>query len=201
MNDAQVFGFEGILLPSVRLYGRQVDVVFRLHGAEIDRRSSAGIEALLDRDLMEALASLPHGSAVPWDSIDPVIHPLLDQAPEVLLHKNATHVERLYVPPLWIVGVVKRTRTWMQGLEAISLFAPHAPRGLVVMGDESLDETLSKAQRIGVGIAHKARGAQTKLLTRPSARYVRSGSTQWLFSEAVYGQWLDRYKQSAQAFS
>ena len=69
------------------------------------------------------------------------------------------------------------------------------------MGDGSLSETLSKAQRIGVGIAHKARGAQTTLLTHPSARYVRSGSAQWLFSEAVYCQWLDRYKQSAQAFS
>ncbi|MDQ3765747.1 MAG: hypothetical protein M3346_00130 [Actinomycetota bacterium] len=46
MNDAKVFGFEGILLPSVRLYGRQVDVVFRLLSAEIDRRSNAGIEAL-----------------------------------------------------------------------------------------------------------------------------------------------------------
>lgn len=201
MNDAQVFGFEGTLLPSVRLYSRRVDVVIRLDHSEIDRRRDAGIEALPDRDLMEALTSLPHGIEVPWDSLDPVVHPVLDQAPEVVLRKNPTHVERLYRPPLWVVGVLKRTRSWMRGLEAISLFAPHGPRGLVVMGDGSLNEMLSDAQRIGVGIAYKARGAETKLLTRPSARHIRSGAAQWLFSEAVYGQWLDRYKQSAQAFS
>lgn len=201
MNDAQIFGFEGTLMPSVRLYGRRVDIVIRLDGAEIDRRRDAGIEALLDRDLMEALASLPYGIEVPWDSLDPVLHPVLDQAPEIVLRKSSTNVSRLYQPPLWVVGVLKRTRSWMRGLEAISLFAPHAPRGLIVMGDGSLNETLSNAHRIGVGIAHKARGSETKLLTRPSARYVRSGSAQWLFSEAVYSQLLDRYKQSAQAFS
>lgn len=201
MSYGQVFGFRGILLPSIRIYGREVDAVIQLDQQEIERRAHARMQIITDRDLMEALALLPYRIQVPWASIDPVVQALIDQAPEAALRKDATYVERLYRPPLSIVGIVKRSRAWMRGLEAISLFAPHGPRGLVLLGKGSEHEALSRAGQLGIGIARKLPGAALTLLLRPSTRHIRSGPAQWLFSESVYGEWLDRYRDSAQAFS
>jgi hypothetical protein len=199
MNGGQIFGFSGTSLP-IKRYGRKVNVLIELNEGEMIRREEFGTGALVDRDLLEALGSLPQGIAIPWASTNPAIWPFLDSAPGVV-KRGSTHVERLYEPAVRVVGVVKRSRSWLQALEAISLFAPHAPRGLILLGEGDPSETLRRAQQIGVGIAHNPKAREIQILTPPSKGYIRSGPADWFFREAVFDEWLARYKESAQAFS
>lgn len=201
MNYAEVFEFNGTWFPLLRMYGRTVDAIIRLDRQELKRREDVGLGSLLDKDLLQALAVLPYATKVAWKSIDPLVQIMLDQAPEGVVQRDPFHVERLYRPALTVVGIVKRSRSWIRALEAVSLFAPHSPRGLVLLGDGAEEETLIRARRVGVGVARQQPGGSMALLVEPTRRHIRSGAGQWACSEFVLAEWANRYSASAQALS
>ena len=201
MNEGRVFGFAGRWLPRLRVYGREVGAVIRVDVAELERRQEICMEPLCDPDLMSALAVLPYRTPISWDTIDPVIQATLDNAPEGTLLKGRRTVERIYRPALDVVGIVKRSKSWLVALEAVSLFAPHAPRGLVLLGQGDDRSVRLRAVQVGVGLARHQPVSGTVLLERPSRAHVRGGPKHWAFTEVVLAQWLELHNSSAQAFS
>lgn len=121
-----------IHLCRVHFAGTAVTALFETDAAEHERRVAVGAGPVLDRSLLETLAELPHLEHVSWADIDPMKHALLDTAPPGTLRTSALTVARLWRPALRLHAVTRTVRRWRQDLQAVSRFAPDAPRYLVV---------------------------------------------------------------------
>jgi hypothetical protein len=164
--------------------------VVTLDHAEIRQRSAARLGPVVDLDLLEALASLPHGKAAEWSSIDPVAQPTLDRAPIGVLDSDAWVVTRIWRPALSVQCVIVTSGDWPRGLSSVSLFAPDAPRALVVPRlPRRPARLLELAGRAGVGIVSLE--DSPSLILRPSRPELRRpGPRHWRFLETVFARWL-----------
>lgn len=186
-----VFGFGGELMPT-RLEGRSVIVAIRRDLSEIARRRRYRLGPILDRDLLRALESLPLNSSVRWADIDPMTAAVLDVAPTGVVESTALTVTRRVSPAVDLRGVLLSDTNWKRGLERASIFAPDAPRGLLVQTQpKRLDEVIDQATRLGIGVALPS----GRLIGFCSRRYVRFGPRRWRVLETLYRHWLDTHDQ------
>lgn len=198
-SDATVFGFEGSVLPDVTLAGVTVDVVIRLDYEELKRRNAVNLGPVVDRELLEVLGQLPLGWRVPLHQLDPVAQVLIEDAPPGLVERLGNTLARRYRPVLQAAGVISRRRDWQQGVEVVSRFASVAPRGLLLTGSViDVDEAVSSARRLGIGLAkQRNRTGPTELLVPSGTRFRRPGTAEWLFCERVFAEWRRRHVSQA----
>lgn len=193
-RGADVFGFDGFVLPDLTLAGVTVDAVIGLDDEELERRNKLQIGSVDDRDLLEVLGHLPLGWRVPVDELDPVMRVLVEGAPAGLVERTGNTVVRCYRPAIRTAGVIARRRDWRQGIELVSRFASVAPRGLILTGSVlDTDEAISSARRLEIGLAiRRTKAGPAELLVPAGTRFRRPGTAEWLFSERVFAEWRRR---------
>jgi hypothetical protein len=137
---------------------------------------------------------LPFGWKIPVDELDPVVRALVEGAPPGLVERSGDTLARQYRPAIRTSGVITRRRDWRQGIEVIGRFASVAPRGLVLTGSATdVDEALSPARRLGIGLATRtSKTSSARLLVPSGTRFRRPGTAEWLFSERVFAEWRRR---------
>jgi hypothetical protein len=188
---ARLLEFDGEEVPDVRFATSSCTAIVQLDAAEVQRRQAVGLGAVLDHHLTQALSQLPLEAPVAWEALDPIVRALLDCAPAGVLRSTPTHVERLWRPALTVSGVVVVADNWRAGLEHVGVFAPDAPRGLVLprpMPD--VVELVARAGRFGIGVVTAGAGGKFQILQKPTNRHARATARHWRFLETVYGTWL-----------
>jgi len=201
---AALFGFTGEVVTGVRLLGMDLTAVVRIDIAEVQRRDQVGLGAVVDHDLTEALAELPVDWPVPRTELDPVTVARLKVAPPGVVEETTTALVRQWRPALTLSGVfIVVRRAWRAGLQKVSLFAPDAPRGLVVCNPpQNMEPVLALAKELGIGlIAPNGHGWRLVLEPDRQPSYA-PGPRHWRLLESVYRTWrlslLER--SSAQLF-
>jgi len=198
---ARRFGFEGEVVPGVGFAGTRVTPVIRPDPAEVRRREQAGLGAILDFDLTDMLADLPVDWPIPRDDLDRATLHLLDTAPPGVIEETDTAVIRRWRPAVTVTGVLLVTgRQWRTGLRNVSLFAPDAPRGLVLRHSPRDELGLcAEARELGVGVIAPDPAGRWRLLLEPL--YDTSydlGPRHWRLLEITYLAWRERvYASSA----
>jgi hypothetical protein len=195
-----VFGFGGTRLANVRRFNWQADVFVRWNNEVIRHRQETGMKAFTDRDGLQVLARLPLGIPVRWEDIDPLDVVVLSTLPIGLARSDGTFVERLYQPPLTVLGVSKVCSDALHGFEAVSYFSRGARRGIVLDRKSVGPRIVSRAQRLGVGLALLLPSG-TQILAEPTNQHIRLDELAWLTAETIYEQVADNYSGFAQAFS
>jgi len=206
LNASHVFWFRGDPVGSVRFAGVSVTAFVVPDPAEVERRADTGLGPILDHQLLVALSLLPHDHIVSDVDIDPVVHAILDNAPEGAVVRADGGVLRLWRPAIRLEAVLRvapGTR-WRPALQRVSLFAPDASRAVLVRGHvASKTELETRAQRLETGVAILEESGETHLLV-PAVRNrrVRVTPRHWRLLETAYGRWLqtaDQPMSSAQA--
>ena len=191
-DTAQIPGLLPAETVRFRFAGAQVDAFFDLNEPEHDRRTRAGIPALLDRCLLDVLAELPHGEHVPWSVIDPVKQPVLDSAPPGIVRTDQYVIMRTWRPAIELKAVARRVRTWRRDMHAVSLFAPDAPRYLIVATARGPQHPmLVRARMLGVGVVMD-NGSSSRVLVPAQRLPVSPTARHWRLLETVYDTWLRR---------
>jgi hypothetical protein len=172
---------------TVRFAGTSVNALFEIDVQEHERRVAAGAGPVVERDLLETFAELPLLEHIEWTSIDPMKQALLDTAPPGALATAANTVARLWRPALRLHAVTRTARHWRQDLEAVSLFAPDAPRYLIVGRRPAADHPMvAEANWLGVGIVLHDGDLVLPAERLPASRTPRH----WRLLESVYEAWL-----------
>lgn len=173
---AEAFGWAGRPLVEIQLANVNVWAIGLVDAAEAGRRSGAG--ALLDRDILRAFGSLPEEIAVPLRSLELAHRAVLESVPRWALSWSQDAVTRIFRPVVELTGVLRCATRGERDLEAISVLAADAERGLVVNRAPSWS---ARAERVGVGLVRD--GATLSPSTR---EHVRPGPRRWLVQERVW---------------
>jgi hypothetical protein len=202
LRAAEGFGFDGQLVEGLRFYGSQVDVLVAVDDVEVARRQATGLGPLLDRQLLTALASLPHGHRVRWDDIDPVLHPVLDCAPAGVLHRDPTAVTVRWRPAARVVGVLATAgRDWRAGVSRVGIFRRDAACALLLARPPlDLGAVLSRTSRFGIGLALPGQHGWEVYVDAEPTR-LRVDATHWRLLETAYAGWLSQHQADVQPSS
>lgn len=199
---ARLLGFDGDVVERASFAGREFSAVVQPDLAEIQRRDARGLGAILDRDLLAALHTLPQDDPLPTSRIDPCLQAFLDNAPEGVVAWDTGVVRRLWRPALSVKGILVQDSDWRAGLDRVSFFSPDAARGLILTSrpDESSD-LLRHAFRLGVGVVLALPDTRELALKASSQKPVEESPRHWRFLETVYRAWTRQrtYARSAQA--
>jgi hypothetical protein len=201
---ALLLGFEGEAVSDVQFATSSCTAIVQLDTIEVQRREAMGLGPVLDHQLIQALSGLPLESPVGWETLDPVVRAVLGCAPAGVLRTTPFFVERLWRPALTVSGVLVVADDWRASLERVGVFAPDAPRGLLLTRPlQDASQVVSRARRFGIGVVGADPGGKWQLLQEASNRHVRATARHWRFLETVYATWLARGAQAsvvAQAF-
>jgi hypothetical protein len=182
-------------VPRVGFAGACVTAVVRPDRAEVRRREHAGLGAVLDLDLADRLADLPVDWPVPRDELDPTTIQLLETAPSGIVDGTDTAMIRRWRPAVTITGILLATgRQWRTGLASVSLFAPDAPRGLVLRQPPRDQQPLrDEAKELGVGVVVPDGDGGWQLLVEPLRdKTYDLGPRHWRLLETTYLAWRER---------
>lgn len=198
-----LFGFDGQLLEGLRFFGTQVDALVAVDSYEAARRRSVGLGPLLDRELLTALASLPHGHPVRWDDIDPLMHPVLDCAPPGVLHHNTYTFQVQWRPPVRLAGVLTIAgRDWRAGVNRVGIFRRDAACALLLTRPPlELAAVLGRASRFGIGLALPDRQGRWQVYAEAEPVRRRADPTHWRLLETAYARWLSQRQADAHSSS
>ena len=132
---------------------------------------------------------------VPRDELDPVTIRLLGTAPPGVVEDTGTAVIRRWRPAVTITGILLVTgRQWREGLQNVSLFAPDAPRGLVLRQPPRDEQAVrEEAQQLGIGVIAPDANAGWQLLVEPLRdKTYDLGPRHWRLLEITYLAWRER---------
>jgi len=191
---ARRFGFDGEVVPGVGFAGTSVTAVIRPDHAEVRRREQAGLGAVLDLDLTSRLADLPVDWPVPWHELDRTTIRLLETAPPGVVDNTGTAVIRRWRPAVTVTGVLAMSGpNWRAVLANVSLFAPDAPRGIVLRRPPRDAQVLSdEARELGVGVFVPRADGRDQLLVEPlRERSYDLGPRHWRLLEIAYQTWRE----------
>ena len=198
MNEAEAarrFGFDGEVVSEVDFAGTSVTAVVRLDRAEVRRREQAGLGAILGLDITSRLANLPVDWPVPWNELDHTTVRLLETAPPGVVDDTGTAVIRRWRPAVTVTGVLLTSgRNWRAGLANVSLFAPDAPRGIVLRQRPRDAQVLcDEASELGGGVLVPGADGRGQLLVEPlRERSYDLGPRHWRLLEIAYQTWRER---------
>jgi hypothetical protein len=197
-DAALLLEFDGEQVPDVWFATSTCTAIVQLDAAEVQRREAVGLGVVLDHHLTQALSQLPLEAPLAWKALDPIVRAVLDCAPAGVLRSTPTHVERLWRPALAVSGVLVVADNWRAGLEQVGIFAPDAPRGLVLTRPmPDVAELVARAGRFGIGVVSAGVDGKFQVLQRPINRHARATARHWRFLETVYGTWLARRAQAS----
>jgi hypothetical protein len=194
-DAARRFGFDGEVVPGVGFAGTCVTAVVRPDDAEVRRREHAGLGAVLDFDIIDRFVDLPVDWPVPRDELDRTTIQLLETAPPGVVEETGTAVIRRWRPAVTVTGILLVAgRQWRAGLANVSLFAPDAPRGLVLQHPPRDQQALhDEARELGVGVIVPDADGRWQLLAEPLRdKTYDLGPRHWRLLETAYLAWRDR---------
>ncbi len=188
---ARLFGFGGELVPGVRFASVSVTAVARIDRAEVQRRQAVGLGAVTDHELSQVLAQLPLDWPVPCADLDPVTLRILAAAPAGIVELTATSVTRRWRPALTVTGVLLTSRDWQAGLRNVSLFAPDAPRGvLLTRPPHNVEAVTNRAREREIGVISADPVETWRMLVEPRHEPAYApGPRHWRFLETTYLAW------------
>jgi hypothetical protein len=193
-DAARRFGFDGEVVPGIGFAGTRITAVVRPDLVEVARREHIGLGAVLDFDVTDRLANLPVDWPIPRDELDPITLQLLEMAPPGVVEDTTTAVIRRWRPAVTVTGILLTTgRQWRSGLRSVSLFAPDAPRGIVLRRLPSDEQALrDEAIELGVGVIAPDPEGGWRLLVDPlrDTRY-DLGPRHWRLLEITYLAWRE----------
>jgi hypothetical protein len=172
------------LVTDVSVFGQQIDIWVQPHLDEIARRETANVQAITTPDVIRALISLPVGRALSTSAISPLDRLVVEELPPGLVQRDLEAFVRLASPPVDILRIVKRVRSWAD-VEAVSLLRTHAPRVVVAPRRLALRVLRNADTEIGV----VAEPAADVVLRQPGSRWVRPSWQRWLVAEVAYEAW------------
>ena len=193
-DAARRFGFDGEVVPGVGFAGTRVTAVVRPDHVELRRREHEGLGAVLDFDLTDRLADLPVDWPVPRDELDSTTIQLLETAPPGVVEATGTAVIRRWRPAVAVTGILLVTgRRWRTALANVSLFAPDAPRGLVLQQRPRDEQVLrDEARELGVGVIVPDASGGWHLLVEPLRdKAYDLGPRHWRLLEVAYLAWRE----------
>jgi hypothetical protein len=173
----------------LRLFGSRAGVAYRLDSAEITRRATTGLGAIIQRDVLDALMSLPAGLPVTTSALTAREQQALRRAPRGALDWDNGCVVRQAVPPLSARFSVVAARTWRDGLVKAGRFAPFCARAILLPAPPAdLDDARAQASFYGIGLC-VFNASTLRMLVDPEP-YVRQrhSAAQWWFTEEIHRQ-------------
>ncbi|SMD27627.1 hypothetical protein [Kibdelosporangium aridum] len=177
--------------PSVamRLFGGVVDVAYCLDESEHARRVAAGVGAVTQRGVLDALMGLPVGLPVAVHDLSERERHLLQRVPHGVVDYDGRNVVRRAVAPLSVRFAMVTARSWREGLRKAGQFAPFCARAMLLPATPSdVDDACAQASFYGVGVCVFESGRLRMLVDpQPYVRHQHSAA-QWRFAEEVYRQ-------------
>lgn len=179
--------FDGEHVQDVHVFGQTVDIWIKPRTEEIDRRVAAGVGAITEDHLVQALMNVPEGVPIQLQSLDGAT--LL--AMEGLLAAHAVEIVgdtacRRAIPPVDLVGIAKATREWSD-VRAITFLATHGPR-IVVASDAMARRVMREIDpEVGVAIIEES---GCMVLRCPGVTAVRPSWQRWSIAETAFEMWL-----------
>jgi hypothetical protein len=166
----------------------RADAVLAVDRAEHERRRRVDLGAVLDLALLDSLASLPCGLAVPASELRARDRRRVDSAPAGVIDRSGTGVARRLAPAAEVRLVLVTAGSWPTRIRRAASFARFAPCTIAVAG-EPTPEQLLQADYFGVGISGDGASAGRCFLepARPAPSF---SPAHWLFRERAYGAWL-----------
>lgn len=187
---AAPFGFEGDLVRGVNWAGCRFDALVRPDFAEVDRRRSAGLGAVVDYGLMEALAALPLGCAINRSALHRDTSDRLQSAPPGIVEFDGDSITNVLEAPCQLVALVKRVPHWRE-VGTFSVFASQVPCLLVVPHHpRDADVAAERLGRAGLGLV-SATAKGTTAIAEPRSQF-RLGLSRRCLLERVFGYWLSQ---------
>ena len=164
---------------------------------EHERRRSAGMTAVFDKDSLWLLSRLPHGEAVCVADLTDRERRGLRGLPRGVAIVAGGEVTRLSIPPVSIRLAVVTDDVPDRGLDRASKFAPFAPRMLVLPGPtDDLASTEVEARFYGIGLAVAGSDSVITMADPEPAR--RSiGPVTWRVREQAYAAFLETVGECA----
>lgn len=198
-DAAAALGITGDFVYGVSFAGEVFDAVLQVDSNEHQRRITAGLPAIADRDVLAAMAGLPYGLPVPWRDLTPWDETVVSAAPPGLVIDLGTSVVRVWRPAVRVRGVlIKSERNWKSAITAAAWFWCDARR-VAVVSTFPIDpaKAAAVARRQGVGLA-VARVNQVTVLAEPAATSPLPGARHWRFLETCYAAWLAQARIQAE---
>jgi hypothetical protein len=181
--DLRVFGFGGSLVTERRIRSARVTYILDLDDAELDRRRSRDVGAIVDRATINALWELPADINYPAAALPAWVVERARKTPAVDVGEV---IRRNVRPPLAIRGAVAsgaRLPTLLDVLGPLSSVCPIA----VVLASTPQPHSASflQAKRFGVGVAVR-RDIDLEVVLPPEMHSPELGAYQWHVAEVVY---------------
>ncbi|MFI9411362.1 hypothetical protein [Nocardia gamkensis] len=176
----------------VRMFGTAVGVAYRLDTAEISRRQAAGLAAVTQMDLLDALMGLPVNFPVAVADLTDHERRLLRRAPAGVLDSGGSYYTRRAVAPLAAQFAVVASRSWKDGLRSAGQFAPFCSRAMLLRSvPDDLAEARAQASFFGIGICvFDSNGLRMLVDPQPYVRQ-RFSCGQWWFAEELHRQIIE----------
>ncbi len=135
--------------------GVPVEVLYSPMEEELERRAQVGAPAILDRQLISALCSLPPGLAIPLPFVSERFWPSLLTAHPAHVEMRDEGVVRIANPPAQICAVVVEGRSWASASRALSRVSRVAPTVVEQAGAHA--DLIAAAPFFGFGLASEGR--------------------------------------------
>jgi hypothetical protein len=195
--DALVASLAGSPGPVIaaRLRGVDVHCVLELDRGEHERRQAAGVGAISDRHVLNALMELVPGVEVSRASLSGSARRALRREAAEATTAGSRTVARLAQPPLSVPLVVVQGTRWARGVDRASRFGPYCARVLSLSRlPADAAELLLEASYLGVGVACPDNPRVVPFAPFTPMRFTASS---WAFAEAAYAQFLDQTSSTA----
>lgn len=189
---------EQFVLNAARVAGGRGDALMRVSHGEHERRAAAGIAAVTDLQVLDALLGLPLGMPVRSSDLSDRERVVLRSAPPGVVEASDGSVRRVLEAPVEVGLVVVRSARFREGLVRASAFAPFAQRVLLLPArPKRAADVLWEADAAGIGVwVGEPEDAEQLVAPAPwRRRYVKAAG--WRFAEQAYGAWLSATGRSA----
>lgn len=165
-----------------------------LNHAEHQRRQDHALGAITDIDTLTVFMALPHGEAVPWQSLTVHQQDTVRRLPHgtfrTATRRDQVDVYRLAIRPCRVLRATIRSATACQtALHKIEMFTPFCERVIIIRRRPAM-ETLIEIGFWGIGLFLDHDGDLETLVAPEPYRPKRHTPAAWRFAEQAYASYL-----------
>lgn len=190
IRAATAVGFEGDLVR-VRFAGRPLWVTVRVHIHEHVRRLAAGVGAITNRSIVNALWELPHHEEIPVKDVPDWVIKRLGQADREIVVRTGRGITRTIQLPVEITGALAFSTKLRPAMSAVGALSAIAPMAVVTRGPIATDHPdYLDAQLFGMGVLTEV-DRYMYLEIPPERADPLIGAFQWWAAEVAYSGLLE----------
>lgn len=196
---AQALDMPGEVVGPVVFAGETFFAVLTIEPEEVARRTSQHLDAVTDRDVLDALAGLPLAHPVAWCDIGEWERLVLDAAAPGLVDERGGWVVRTWRPAVQVNGVLVANSQWAPAVTAASWFWCDARRAAIVdRAPQPRTRAVREARHYGVGLVVDD-STHVDVLALPEPVSVVPDARHWRFLETCYAAWMAGQMSTSQA--